>query len=247
MSIYIGQNHQQLNTSVVYWIHSKKHTDIFSQGYVGITNQPARQRWLDHQSAARIERKGQCDIVNRAIRKHEDLIYEVVLVADSREYCERIEGLLRPHNKIGWNIARGGMPVDTAMGGLANRYRWIKHWIDNPTKAADRWWKTERTLLNKQACQIRKQNKPIPYTKPRSKNSNNSSGYKGVGWYPKHQLWRAQIGIKPHVITIGYYKDKEEAYKAHLQAESIRYNMRLNFISQSDAIEQIKAIGKRRN
>lgn len=242
MSIYIGQNHQQLNTSVVYWIHSKKHTDIFNQGYVGITNQPARKRWLDHQSAARIDVKGHCDILNRAIRKHEDLIYEVVLVADSREYCERIEGLLRPHNKIGWNIARGGMPVDTAMGGLANRYRWIKHWIDNPTKAADRWWKTEQTLLNKQALSIRLANKPAPFTKQRKHHSKNTSGYAGVSWYKPLQKWKAAIGLSPKVVSLGSYDNPEEAHVVYLKAKVIHAEWRRNNLSIEQAINQIKAL-----
>ncbi len=43
----------------------------------------------------------------------------------------------------------------------------------------------------------------------------NSSGFKGVNFYPKTGKWRAYIsnGIKP--VTLGYFKTKEEAARAY--------------------------------
>lgn len=245
MHKYLGHEHQPLNASIVYWIHAKHHTDISKEGYVGITKYPAKERWINHQSASRRTTEKNCRVVNNAIRKYDSLIFEVVLVADSREYCERIEGLLRHKQGIGWNIARGGMPVDTMMGGIANRYRWVQHWIDNPTQAATRWWQAECKLLKKQANTKRKANKSLPHTKARKPSSNNTSGYKGVGWFAKYNKWRAQIGIQPHVYTIGYYEDKEEAKQQHLIAEGIRTQWRKNLISKEQAITQIKALQKR--
>jgi hypothetical protein len=243
--MYKGTEHQPKGASVVYWIHKPEHTDITKQGYVGITHNLAMNRWRDHQSASKCNPDGQCAVVNRSIRKHPDLIYEVVLVADTREYCERIEGLLRPTNRIGWNIARGGMPVDTMMGGIANKQRWIEHWINNPVEAANRWWISERRLLNKQAAAKRIASKPKPYTQEIRSNNRNKSGYTGVIWFPKYGNWRSQIGITPIVITLGYFPTQEQAHQIYLKADAIRLKWRQGRISKEDAITQIRFLQKR--
>ena len=240
--MHIGTKHQPKGSSVVYWIHKPEHTDITSQGYVGITNGMARDRWFNHQTASRKNPNVHCAILNRAILKHKDLIYEVVLVADTREYCERIEGLLRPINKIGWNIARGGMPVDTMMGGIANKERWIQYWIDNPIEAANRWWKTEQVLLKKQALAYRKSIKPKPFIKDRKHSNRNKSGYTGVGWFSKYNLWRAQIGIASKAMSLGYFSTKEEAYAIYLEAKKIWLAHRLGTIQLNEAINQIHGL-----
>ena len=238
----IGIEHQPKGASVVYWIHKPEHTDITKQGYVGITQSMAKDRWLNHQSASRRTPDKNCAVLNRAIRKHKDLIYEVVLVADTREYCERIEGLLRPTNRIGWNIARGGMPVDTMMGGIANRERWIKYWIDNPNEAATRWWETEQALLNKQAIVKRKARKPKPFTVERKFSARNKSGYAGVGWYERFGKWRAQIGIGGSPISLGYFDTKEDAHAKYLEAKSIWLSHRQGTIRLYEAIDAIRAL-----
>jgi hypothetical protein len=238
----IGTEYQPKGASVVYWIHKPEHTDITKQGYIGITNKLARERWVAHQSASRHNPDANCAVVNRAIRKHHNLIYEIVLVADTREYCERIEGLLRPTNNIGYNIARGGMPVDTMMGGIANREKWVQHWIDNPTEAANRWWDTERALLIKQAIAHRRASKPKPFTVERKFSARNKSGYTGVTWFAKFSKWRAQIGITPEVVTLGYFDTKEQAYATYLKAKHIREKYRHGILNFNDAIAEIRAL-----
>lgn len=200
----------------------------------------ARERWLEHKRAARTNPDKHCAVVNRAICKHSNLIYEVVVVADTRGYCEHIERLLRPTNQIGWNIARGGMPVDTMMGGIANRERWIKFWIDNPNEAATRWWETEQALLKKQAIEYRKATKPKPFTQDRKPHKDSNSGCVGVTWFAKYSKWRAQIGVSPIVITLGYFDIKEQAQNAYLQAKAIYKSHKLGEIELHEAIRQIK-------
>lgn len=236
----IGVEYQPKGASVVYWIHKPEHTDITKQGYVGITHNMVSDRWISHRSASRRSPDRKCEIVNRAIRKHNNLIYEVVLVADTREYCERIEGLLRPANNIGWNIARGGMPVDTMMGGMANRERWIQYWIDNSVEAANRWWGAERIMLNKQATAQRKANKPKAFTKDWKPHKDSRSGCTGVTWFTKYGKWRAQIGISPIVITLGYFNTKEQAQNAYLQAKAIYKLHKQGQFELNEAIRQIK-------
>ena len=91
--------------SSVYWIHRPEHTDMFSQGYIGVSNN-TKKRWNTHKIAT------ENIYLQRAIKKYgwDSLIKEVVVIAD-RLYCLAIECKLRSSAAIGWNIvAGGGMP-----------------------------------------------------------------------------------------------------------------------------------------
>ena len=82
----------------LYWIHHKDHSDIFSQGYVGVSNN-VEKRWYDHSW------KAQNTHLSNAIKKYgwDNLVKKVVLIADD-DYCFYIESKLRPTANIGWNI-----------------------------------------------------------------------------------------------------------------------------------------------
>ena len=54
--------------------------------------------------------------------------------------------------------------------------------------------------------------------KNRPMQSNNSSGYKGVSWHKKNQLWRARIKSDHKMIELGYYKTPEQAYSKYCDA-----------------------------
>ena len=86
----------------VYWIRHKDHTDMFSQGYIGVSKN-LKVRFSQH------SRRNENIVLKRAIDKHgwDNLIKGVVLVSKS-DYCLDIESKLRPVNNIGWNIAKGG-------------------------------------------------------------------------------------------------------------------------------------------
>ena len=92
----------------VYWIHAQHHTDVTSDGYIGVSKN-AKTRWLYGHKYA--HRKGCHDnpYLANAISKYgwENLVKEVVLIAEE-QYCYDIENKLRPTNKIGWNLAVGG-------------------------------------------------------------------------------------------------------------------------------------------
>jgi hypothetical protein len=90
-----------MNTSV-YWIRHKDHTDIFSQGYVGVSkNTEARfqrhSKYSDNQH------------LKAAIKKYgwNNLIKQIVLIGEEK-YCYNLELKIRPTKQIGWNIAEGG-------------------------------------------------------------------------------------------------------------------------------------------
>jgi hypothetical protein len=88
--------------TAVYWIHAVSHTDIFSQGYVGVSKNP-ELRWSQH-----FKRTGNRHL-KHAIAKHgwDNLVKKVVVIGD-QNYCLDIEKKLRPTVEIGWNLVDGG-------------------------------------------------------------------------------------------------------------------------------------------
>ena len=100
--------------SVVYWIHHPEHTDMFTQGYIGVSNDISR-RWESHKNRTQNGR------LKNAIKSYgwDLLIKKVILVAD-RWYCFMMEKKLRSADNIGWNHASGGgCPPDLK----GNKYR----------------------------------------------------------------------------------------------------------------------------
>lgn len=96
----------QDRASCVYWIHAKHHTNIFKEGYVGITQKSVDKRWSGHKASFRCDKHNH--ILRRAYEKYgEDLVVEQIIVG-SRTYCLDIEQKLRPKEYVGWNIASGG-------------------------------------------------------------------------------------------------------------------------------------------
>ena len=98
----------------VYWIHHPDHTDMFSQGYIGVSNDISR-RWESHKN------RTQNGHLKNAIKSYgwDNLVKKVILIAD-RWYCLMIETRLRPTNNIGWNHAFGGGCPPDATG---NKHR----------------------------------------------------------------------------------------------------------------------------
>ena len=56
----------------------------------------------------------------------------------------------------------------------------------------------------------------------RSKQHNNTSGYPGVTFIKRDDVWRANIGYKGQKIFLGQYKAREDAVRARQEAE-LRY------------------------
>jgi len=86
----------------VYWIRHQEHTDIFSQGYVGISNN-VKRRMINH-----FNQPTNMHMKN-AVNKYgwDNLVKQIVLIAD-KDYCLDIEKKLRPVDFIGWNQTVGG-------------------------------------------------------------------------------------------------------------------------------------------
>jgi hypothetical protein len=97
--------------SSVYWIHHPEHTDMFAQGYIGVTNS-TKDRWEEHRN-----RPSNAHLKN-AIKKYgwDTLIKKVIVIADDA-YCLLMESKLRAADNIGWNIAKGGGKPPACKGG----------------------------------------------------------------------------------------------------------------------------------
>lgn len=67
--------------------------------------------------------------------------------------------------------------------------------------------------LREVTMQENKRNSPIP--------SNNTSGTIGVYWHKQRQKWLASIKVNKKQLSLGIYKNKEDAIKARKHAEKI--------------------------
>lgn len=98
----------------LYWIRTAEMTDMWSEGYIGMSTVSARARWNAHRASAKLEAKAHLPIY-RAFRKYgaDNLIMTVIVVGPD-DYITNMEVYLRPHEGIGWNCAMGGQ--DTGKG-----------------------------------------------------------------------------------------------------------------------------------
>lgn len=89
---------------VVYWIREQSHTDLMTQGYIGVSGN-VEQRFASHRNMER----GTNAYLRHAIKKYGwDNIVKSVLLMSDKDYCLEMEKKLRPADKIGWNLTAGG-------------------------------------------------------------------------------------------------------------------------------------------
>ncbi len=150
--------------AVVYWIRLPEHTDITTQGYVGITSKSFSVRLRNHEkyfNAVEVGSK-KATILSRAVEKHgwDNLVKQVVLIGE-KEYCLEIEQRLRPSEKIGWNIRIGGVGSSRETSDdLVEKLRLHgkAHTIAQHTREAawaaskklreTKWWRTSPKAIN---------------------------------------------------------------------------------------------------
>lgn len=98
----------------VYWIKSKDHSDILTEGYIGFTSKTVADRIKSHKfnykKFSRDGKSGGCLKLYSEIKNSGGwLELEIVtLLEGSKEYCLDIENKLRPNENIGWNVRVGG-------------------------------------------------------------------------------------------------------------------------------------------
>lgn len=106
----------------VYWIRLPEHTDMFTQGYIGVTSKTAQQRFIEHINASKLSKRKHLKISN-AILKYgaENLIVETLIIC-SDEYSLELETKLRPTEEIGWNLAPGGSKPPVRKGPMGPEF-----------------------------------------------------------------------------------------------------------------------------
>ena len=52
----------------------------------------------------------------------------------------------------------------------------------------------------------------------RGKQIDNTSGYKGVSWSKGKNIWQSLIGVERKQIHLGFYNNKEKAYRVYCEA-----------------------------
>ena len=100
-----------LRQACVYWIKKNNFTDIFSEGYVGVSLEPEK-RIKTHLYRVKSNKHGNTNLIENF---KDDVIVEVVMIGDE-DYCYEIENKLRPNSNIGWNINTGGFKPPSQLG-----------------------------------------------------------------------------------------------------------------------------------
>lgn len=99
----------------IYWIHLNDHTDVMTEGYIGMTCDLDR-RMREHRQGANYLNTH----LAKAIRMYgwDNLQVTVLDQHHSKDYAFALEAECRKEANIGWNIAKGG---DTPIGHLNGR------------------------------------------------------------------------------------------------------------------------------
>ena len=98
----------KLNVAHLYWLHLPEHSDMFRDGYIGVSINPERRLWA-HKS-----KKCNPHLTN-AFAKYKNII-STILLKGNEAYCYKLEKKLRPIEDIGWNIASGGGRPPSMLG-----------------------------------------------------------------------------------------------------------------------------------
>jgi len=207
--------------SCVYWVHRPEHTDILRQGYVGISKRFERRIW-EHLKLT------QNRYLKNAINKYgwDNLVKEKVLIG-KEDYCLEIESKLRPADKIGWNLVKGGNkpPINRWNAGTKGlTVAWNKglkmsdEVKEKVRKAAKEQWQRQgmRELLSsikkgKPSNMAGKKHSPETIERMRLVKIGKPSGKKGMKMSQEHndkmkELAKAQAWTCPHCDTSGFSK-----------------------------------------
>lgn len=95
-------------TAVLYWLHLKDHTDVFTQGYVGVTTRLIDIRFKEHCKKF-TNSFNQYNPLHLAFAQHgiENIIKTRLCVCSADE-AYKLETIFRPFEYMGWNTVQGG-------------------------------------------------------------------------------------------------------------------------------------------
>jgi hypothetical protein len=131
-----------LRVGYLYWIRLPEHTDITTQGYIGITGQTVTKRFNQHRNSARRSKARKKSEFKQALINGTELIVETLVISDYA-YIKNLERLLRPESNIGWNKAFGGASVAESLqfSRESQKQAMRDHWkeFDHPFKFQKPW------------------------------------------------------------------------------------------------------------
>jgi hypothetical protein len=117
---------------------------------------------------------------------------------------------------------QGKLPREISRNADVKLHRWLLN-VTNPSIQVDHICHDTldncRWALNAVIASENQQN--------RRKNSNNTSGHRGVTWYAPSAKWRARIHLNGRNKSLGLYEEKADAITARLEAE-VEYYEYLN-------------------
>ena len=97
-----------LHHYIVYWSRLPSHTDIYTEGYVGISSNSLIERKKSHHKAAKSKKTENLHFHNALNKYNDEVIWEIVHTNLSREGAFQLENDYRPRINIGWNSDAGG-------------------------------------------------------------------------------------------------------------------------------------------
>lgn len=94
--------------ATLYWLHLIDHTDIFTQGYVGVTTRSIDTRFKEHCNKFKSSYNLYSPL-HQALTKYgiENIVKTRLYICSVKEAYE-LEKLFRPFEYMGWNTVEGG-------------------------------------------------------------------------------------------------------------------------------------------
>ena len=193
----------------VYWIHHPEHTDVFTQGYIGVTKQ-IKARWKAHSE------KTENASLKNAIKKYgwNSLIKKIILISDD-QYCYDIEKKLRPKENIGWNINIGGTKPPIA------KFRGENYVSPLKGKSRETPWMFGRVPANKGKPASEETRKKLSEI---AKGKKNSSEHLAKRMESRRITRIARGQIKPLIVNgIQYESSKIASTTLNIPAPTLKY------------------------
>lgn len=90
----------------IYWISAHYHIDPYSEGYVGMSNQPEKRFKAHTTDTAGVGSK----VVRAYVEEHglNSVKHTILGTRETLEEAQELEKTYRPNHSIGWNLAKGG-------------------------------------------------------------------------------------------------------------------------------------------
>lgn len=100
--------HNTEKVAAVYWLHLKNDTDVFTQGYVGVTTRLIDIRFREHCNKFKSSYNPYNPLHLAFAQYGIDAIVRTRLCVCDVKQAYELERILRPFEYMGWNTVEGG-------------------------------------------------------------------------------------------------------------------------------------------